>query len=393
MQLLLGSLSAIFVLLMQETNGEIPGCDFYDTVDISAGEKLTNGSYLFEGLLIPVCLWSEYDYKLLPGGSKESVGRHVRGCVCKLRTCIRFCCLENHKTLNGVCHGDMTMDEINKIDPYVNVTFSNGTVAKKHFKEDLILQYDLPKPCENEMHYIDHEMLFNDFTLFENGTFLLHFGNIFIEKREYCLQHVKTLGDDFRIMPHFCPLFVEESKIWETLAMIISLISILLTISVYYFLKKAQNVLDKCFICCMVCLFLYHLISFLNFWNLSTDLCSLAAYLSYYSFISLFLWLSIISLHLWNTFNGSNFLTNRFLPENQFLAYNTYVWGIAAILSGITFIADNVVENEDWNPGMGHGVCFIASWGYAIWLYLNGPILLLITLNVTMFIRTARILT
>ncbi|KMY94538.1 uncharacterized protein Dsimw501_GD26888 [Drosophila simulans] len=159
-------LIAVLFLLMPKSNAEIPGCDFFDTVDISKAQRFSNGSYLYDGLLIPAHLTAKYDYKLLANDSKEEVASHVRGCACHLRPCIRFCCPQYQKMDSGVCYGDMSEDELNKHDPFVNVTLSDGSVVRRHFK-DLIVQSDLAKPGCPKMYVMHHELPGNEFTLFE----------------------------------------------------------------------------------------------------------------------------------------------------------------------------------------------------------------------------------
>jgi len=69
-----------------------------------------------------------------------------------------------------------------------------------------------------------------------------------------------------------------------------------------------------------------------------------------------FFWLSVISLDLWNGMKGV------FVLENRFLAYNCYAWGMSVVLTGITYLSDKLVDNEDWNPRMGaKGFCWINS--------------------------------
>jgi len=135
-----------------------------------------------------------------------------------------------------------------------------------------------------------------------------------------------------------------------------------LTMCVYLYVKKLQNLHGKCFLCYMLCLFMGYLFLLLDLWNLSFSFCLTAGYLGYFFVMAAFFWLSVISLHLWNTFSGTSHSINRFLPEHRFLAYNTYAWGMALILTGITFLADKMVVNEDWNPRMGsEGHCWIYS--------------------------------
>lgn len=57
------------------------------------------------------------------------------------------------KDAKSKCYGDMSEDELNKHDPFVNVTLSDGSVVRRHFKEDLIVQSDLAKPGCPRMYF------------------------------------------------------------------------------------------------------------------------------------------------------------------------------------------------------------------------------------------------
>ncbi|XP_017127848.1 G-protein coupled receptor Mth isoform X2 [Drosophila elegans] len=389
--------ATVLLLIAQKTNADISDCDFFDTVNISTAQKLSNGSYLYEDLVIPAHLTGEYDYKLLSDDSKEKVASHLRGCVCKLKPCIRFCCPHDHIMHEGTCYDDMTQEESDGIDPFVNLTLGNGSVVTRHFKKEFILQWDLPMPCaNNNMFYLDSREETDKYTLFENGTFKRHHDNAFFSKREYCLQHME-LNDEvekttfLQIVPHTC--LVEQSETGrtaQTVVMIISLICMVLTISVYLFVKKLQNLHGKCFICYMVCLFMGYLFLLLNLWHLSFSFCITAGFLGYFFVMAAFFWLSVISLHLWNTFSGTSHQVNRFLPESRFLTYNMFAWGMAALLTGVTYLAAKFVENENWNPRVGKSEeCWIFTLEWSAMLYFYGPMLLLIVFNITMFILTS----
>ncbi|XP_043644981.1 probable G-protein coupled receptor Mth-like 3 [Drosophila teissieri] len=382
-------LIAVILLMMKNSSAEIPGCDFYDTVDISKAQRFSNGSYLYEGLLIPAHLTAEYDFKLLPDHSRERVASHVRGCACQLRPCIRFCCPEYHKMKEGQCYGDMSKDELDRHDPLVNVTLNDGSVVKRHFKEDIIVQSDLAKPNCSSMYYLNHELPGNGFTLFENGSFLRHWDNVALTKRDYCVQHLSLKGNSIRIAPHFCPLSNEHSKPWKTVAIVLSLICLLLTISVYLYVKELRNLVGKCIICYLASLFLGFLFLILNVWNYSSGFCVTAGFLGYFSVMAAFFWLSVISFNCWITFSKSNWSIS-FLPENRFVSYNLYAWGMALLLTGITFIADQVVEDEKWKPSVGIGRnCWIYTGDIRVMIYFYGPMLLIIVFNIVMFVLTA----
>ncbi|XP_037721782.1 G-protein coupled receptor Mth-like [Drosophila subpulchrella] len=382
MKLLFGFFTA-FLLFVLQSNGEIIDCDFFDTVDISDGKRFSNGSYLYENLLIPSYLTGEYDFKLLANGSKEAVASHIRGCVCKLRPCVRFCCPHNQIILGGHCYSNTTTDQLSNVDPFLNVTLNNGSVVKMHYREDLVVQWDLPKPCEEgDLYYLDHQEEMHKFTLFENEILLRHFDNVHLNKAEYCLQHLNFTDGNIRIAPHHCPKL--PSKIEQTVVLILSLTCMVLTIGVYLFVKKLRKLYGKCFVCYMASLFMAYLFLLLDLWHLTTGICQTAAFLGYFFVMAAFFWLSVISLDLWNGMKGV------FVLENRFLAYNCYAWGMSVALTGGTYLSDKFVANEDWNPLMGAGgFCWIDTESWSAMLYFFGPILVLILFNMTMFILMA----
>ncbi|KAH8318121.1 hypothetical protein KR074_010307, partial [Drosophila pseudoananassae] len=71
---------------------DIPNCDFFDTVNISSSKQFLDGSYIYDGVLIPANMTGTYDYQIDPKGNRKTVPEHIRGCVCGLKACVRLCC-------------------------------------------------------------------------------------------------------------------------------------------------------------------------------------------------------------------------------------------------------------------------------------------------------------
>ncbi|XP_043947536.1 probable G-protein coupled receptor Mth-like 3 [Drosophila biarmipes] len=392
MLLSIGFLATVLLLLLHNSTADILGCDFYDTVNISSAEKLSNGSYLFEGLLIPTDLVDEYSFKVLADGSKLNVGKHMRGCVCKLKPCIRFCCPFNYIMKDKKCAREMSPTELESHNRYVNVTLGNGTVAKRHYKEDLIVQSEVPFSCDDggDLHHADHSIPGNNFTMFENETFFRAWDEVYLNKRDYCMQHFKV-DENIRIVPHFC--LPATAKGAQSFVMMISLVCIVLTISVYLYIKQLHNLYGKCVMCYMVCLFMTFLILLMDLWNvfkLKSTMCITAGFLGYFFVMAAFFWLSVISLHLWSSFRSFSISLYSFLPEHLFLAYSCFSWGMALAMTGVTILADNVIKNADWAPRVGTSQCWIYASDYTVLLYFYGPMILLIVFNITMFILTSK---
>ncbi|KAH8390534.1 hypothetical protein KR215_004133, partial [Drosophila sulfurigaster] len=92
--------SLLFMIALTGINADIPDCDYYDTVRLSEDQKLPNGSYKYQNIIIPSDLTGEYDYEIRMDGDAEKVSRHLRGCACRLGTCIRYCCPKNQKLVD-----------------------------------------------------------------------------------------------------------------------------------------------------------------------------------------------------------------------------------------------------------------------------------------------------
>ncbi|EDV51032.1 uncharacterized protein Dere_GG15277 [Drosophila erecta] len=385
--ILVGSFITYLLLKLQPSNAEIADCNFLDTVNITEAERFSDGSYLYEGVLIPAHLTAKYEFKLLGNGEKEQVPSHMRGCVCKVRPCVRFCCPHDHiMNGNNQCESNMTSRERKLLDPILNVTLADGSVVQRHFKKDFIVQWDLPKACDN-MFYVDNREKEFQYTLFENGTFLRHLDQAYLNKREYCLQHI-TLNNNgvynIRIVPQNCP--VEVFRMGQTVVMTISLICFVLTIAVYLCVKKLMNLEGKCFTCYVVCLFFGFLFLLLNLWQLTRSFCQIAGFLGYYFVMAAFFWLSVISRHLWKFLTSMNDRSDR-----AFLRYSCFAWGMPLVLTGVTFLAGEFVESDDWKPCMGgNGHCWIFTENWSAMLYFYGPMVILIGFNFIMFILTAK---
>ncbi|XP_001352477.4 G-protein coupled receptor Mth-like isoform X1 [Drosophila pseudoobscura] len=392
-------LSAVCVTLLNTAtlvateNETIPDCDYFDTVNVTGSQRLVNGSYLYQGVVIPAELTAEFDYRVLPDDSTEPVERHLRGCVCQLRPCLRLCCHHSQLMANGQCSGSVEVD-LTRLNPYLSVTLDDGTVARRHFQEEFIIQSDLPIPC-NDMYPLNDQEEQDQYIVFENGSFFRPYDSATMSKREYCLQAYdfrEGETESFRIVAHNCSI-KSNSKTGKTVVIILTLVCLACTITVYLKLKKLRNLHGKCFVCCLSCLFMGYLFLLMDLWELTNAICKPSGYIGYYFVMANFLWLSVISWNLHSTFSCSVSRVNRYRPKYVFLVYNVYAWGMASVLTAVIYMVDHLVEdipeNEPWMPGVGFYNCWIKTQDWSAMLYFFGPMLIVIIFNVTMFILTA----
>ncbi|EDW81437.2 uncharacterized protein Dwil_GK12065 [Drosophila willistoni] len=254
-------------------------CDYFDTVDLSGIQPDSNGSYLYENLLIPGEFTGKYDYELTGDGDERiQVAEHIRGCACKLKSCVRFCCHHNLLLINSECQGNV--NEILEYDPKLNITMEDGSVAEKHVLSEFVVQRHLPLPCqETGTYYLDDHDEDYKWSLFENGTFLRKYDGVLFKKSQYCLQP-SELNKEIRLVPHNCQI-ASSLNLQAKIAIPISLLSFLITIGVYLYLPKLRNLHGKCFACYLGSLFVGYLMLLLDTYKALVSyfyLCLIAAF-------------------------------------------------------------------------------------------------------------------
>ncbi|XP_068142230.1 uncharacterized protein [Drosophila tropicalis] len=371
-------------------------CHYYDTVDLTGIQPFPNGSYLYENLIIPAELTGEYDYRLTGDDDERiEVAKYIRGCACRLKSCVRFCCHHNLMFMHGECIGDT--DTALEYDPYLNITMSDGRVVEKHVLNEFIVQRHLPLPCfETGTYYLDDRIDGYEWSLFENGSFIRTYDGVSFDKREYCLQPLELPNNEIRLVPHNCQI-PSQSNIFAKIVIPISLVSFLITIAVYLYLPKLRNLHGKCFVCFLISLFIGYSMLLLDIYKASIEhfyLCYLTGYLGYFGILAAFFWLTVISLDLWNSFRGTNYNVNRLTSGHRFLIYNLYAWGMPLLLTILIAILDQVLldpsaEDLTWIPGVYYSGCWIKTFDWSAMVYFYGPMLILIIFNTTLFILVA----
>ncbi|KAH8327304.1 hypothetical protein KR074_009750 [Drosophila pseudoananassae] len=380
------SLLLIQLVLLKNriAKADIAGCHFYDTVKLTSSQRSQNGSYFYQGVEIPPDQTGEYSYIMLPDGKREPVQSHWRGCVCKLKTCIRLCCPPNQYMDEDIVCTD-GLEKETWSGHYVNIT-SGTSVKRLDFHKDFILQGHLPQPCQDL-----YELEENSGALFENGTFLRFEDSKSLSKQNYCIQPQK-LNDSIRILPYNCA--IETGPDWgKTVAISTSLFCIIVTIAVYCLAGMLKSFNNVCLIFYMACLGFGSLIELLDTWHVTDNkLCEPTGYLGYFFILSAFCWLSVISRNVGRSIGKCRPTTTQNHSMKKYLKYSGFAWGIPAFLTIAIVLLDftmNKEQYESWMPGIGFYNCWIKTEDMSAMIYLYGPILILSTYNITVFIHAA----
>lgn len=125
-------------------------CNYSDTVNITDGLRLKDGSYSFEGLLIPLNLTAAYSYKVVDG-IQYRAPKHMRGCVCHLKSCITFCCPPKLHYNESLQNCSANEEHSYSRQMHIEVKFHTGIEDKVNINDKFIVRYEFG--CKNK--YVD----------------------------------------------------------------------------------------------------------------------------------------------------------------------------------------------------------------------------------------------
>lgn len=136
--------------------------------------------------------------------------------------------------------------------------------------------------------------------------------------------------------------------------MLISIPFLLITLLVYAFIRELRATIHgKSLICYVFGLTVgYTLMAVFQFSDINSNnyftLCTTFGFIAYFSFISSFFWLNVISFDIWWTF-GRGGENNR-----KYLKYSLYAWGSSTIMLVIALTAQvGGFVDKNWRPGIG----------------------------------------
>ncbi|XP_073843040.1 G-protein coupled receptor Mth2-like isoform X2 [Musca autumnalis] len=370
---------------------DIPNCPFEDTVDLTNSQRLSNGSYLYENILIPPDKIGIYDYEVIFEGIRLPMDPHPRGCLCQGRNCVRFCCHPSRELIANFsrkCSSDQLEKEL-EYDPYVNVTLSNGSTVLRHVTKEFTVVQGVP--CVGAYSLVPQDDEEDSWELFEDGTLLRHYDMAHLSKRDYCLMPMELDSGEWVLNPMNCPILKAASLSLQinNIAMAVSVPFIILTILVYSFIPELRNLHGKCLISYLCPLAIgYSILSTISLSEVvfQNVVCSCMGYVAYYCFMSAFFWLSVISFDLWQNFRLTGSM--RFGQRKRFCLYSIYAWGIPACLTLIVIALQNSSIDDLYKPGIGDDYCWLKTNDWSAMMYFFGINLIIVLIDIIFFSMT-----
>ncbi|XP_037811122.1 G-protein coupled receptor Mth2-like isoform X2 [Lucilia sericata] len=333
-----------FVSAFKEYN-QTGQCPYKNTVNLKHYRRYENGTYLYRDILIPPEKQHYYDYHLNFQKTKKSVQRHLRGCVCEKRPCLKLCCEDweyfDFSQNMGKCK---KLSQDMKVSWDVAIQRKSENIEKVNIFKHFTPQVGLPCREPEEL-----DFMLDKWMLFENGTLFVSYDNSYYDTLQYCYSPLlNTTTMEYILTPYTCP--VKNIPSWKqrviSYAMAISVLFLIPTIVVYLSLKELRgNLRGKLLICYILSLAVgYIIIALIN------------------------------------------------ISELQFDVYGCNILGAGFATGVCIFIQLSTSVNDLYKPGIGNQKCWLdtQSWSAAIYFY--GPTLVILLFNLVTFVHlTARI--
>ncbi|XP_046554741.1 uncharacterized protein LOC124264066 [Haliotis rubra] len=235
----------------------------------------------------------------------------------------------------------------------------------------------------------------SEFAISENGTLETKSGYVY-DKTEYDFDGVyayvcTNLTQNFTETVPFIDTkiafnFTLTAGIVTSVGLIVSLLGLLATISVYAVIKTLRNIPGKILLSLTTSLFFANLTVLLApLAESHPTSCEAVAALMHYLFLDAFLWMNVMAADVWFTFSKSFVKAgDGGKSSKRFLFYNVYVRGVALVLVTAAVTVDNVVSESQFKPNYGRGLCWITN-KRGLLVFFAVPLFILICLNFGFF--------
>ncbi|CAG9762603.1 unnamed protein product [Ceutorhynchus assimilis] len=282
---------------------------------------------------------------------------------------------------------------INECCPEENILFMSNKSCLTDNINATGVSIEISSECPTILS-IENKSTFSNaqFRFLDNGTLLDH------KDRElrYCYSNNGDQPNATSPIYIFCfgnsdadePIDSRLLDIVEGILVIISAIFVIFTITIYCMVPK---LLDLQGICIM-----HALVAYTSFFlvlgtlsledNLGIDTCKALAYLMYFSFFYLLLWLLVLSFHIWRVSTKPNLFRGLIKWS---LLYHIFAIG-GSLMALIIVIMAHYSPSEIWDdirPGFGEGKCWFKT-SRETWIYLYGPLIALLIFNTFFYLWT-----
>jgi G protein-coupled receptor Mth (Methuselah protein) len=236
----------------------------------------------------------------------------------------------------------------------------------------------------------------NEKILYNNGSLYVIKYSILLTKDEYVFisdNRIVFCADQWAnsstSSSYILPSFPFYRDVLSTVCASISLTCLILFGIIFWLIPSLQNLPGKCLLLLSISLFIGQL-TFVFFSNLTEypSICFASAILIHYFYLSSFLWLLILSIHIHSTFNNHIIQKDKSDKKHRrLIAYNILVWCLSGIIILIASLIQITHPESSFSPAYGFIFCSISKVNAMITFFLApiGCILLIVGI---LFLKT-----
>ncbi|KAF2899564.1 hypothetical protein ILUMI_06614 [Ignelater luminosus] len=320
------------------------------------------------------------------------------GCVSNNITknyfCVRKCCQKNYILKDYTC----VFDENNTFTEYpIPIYFNKKDVAVRNLNEMNILSGMIACKGNKSVEFATYRVsdVFPEDAVItkKDGKLWIIEENWYYNYDRYCIEY----SEEYKASAYICELeYVEDLNFGDRLSFIGTMISLpfLLVTFVVYAVIPQRSLHGTCLMCYVFVLFMaYFLLSFSYFYTgeITFTTCRVMGMVTLFCFISSIFWMNVMSYDMYSKFKGSRgfSVSNKSKRRKRFALYSAYAWGVPLLLIILIITLSRTVKPNVWyDPGIRGEECFLRD-GIPELLYFYGPLAILITANIVMFIMTA----
>ncbi|XP_073843037.1 G-protein coupled receptor Mth2-like [Musca autumnalis] len=377
-------------------------CNFRDTVDLTNRTRFPNGSYLYDGILIPANQSSFYKNRVMFLDKSQPAELHMRGCICNAtehRYCTKLCC-DRGQFFNRTSGHCEKLPLPYKMPRRMEIGLEDNSRKNINIFDHFIIQ--IGKPCA-KLEVIS--MKEDPWLLMEDGNLTIESEKAVLDTVNYCLSpQYNNESKRHQLTAMSCPMKNDPSlsMLLNTYSMATSVVFFVPTIILYLVVHNLRNTLPgKLQTCYLIALTVgYSTIGYINIANARypEDKCRAIGFSGYYFFMSAYLWLGVLCFHMCKFLKECR-SSNETSREtwNRFIIYSAFVWGTAGILTMIVVWAQlSKHVPETYKPGIGKEMCWLDTrkWSAALYFYLPNCLIMLFNISsfvqVTIFIYTVK---
>jgi len=185
------------------------------------------------------------------------------------------------------------------------------------------------------------------------------------------------------------PKFPFYRNILSIICTSISLFCLLIFVISFWLISSLHNFPGKCLLFLSISLFIGQL-TFISTSDLMqySSLCFISTIIIHYFYLSSFIWLLIIVIHIHSTFNRQIVQRDQ-ITKNQFglFPYNILVWCSTGILILIACLTQFLKPQSSFSPNYGFLFCSISKSNAMILFFLLPIVCLLLIIAILLFTR------